>query len=111
MAKRPASGYASGGKRAHGPHRRARKRKGGDGEVRAAGGDTGHGGLFDLLPLSVHSPSTLSPLSFAPRSDLVRVFSEAAPNKVRTRSERETNQSIPRQEQDHNKNPQSQYQV
>ena len=37
--------------------------------------------------------STLRPLSFGPRSDLVRVLSEEAPNEVRTMSEQETNKS------------------
>ncbi|VTP89253.1 Uncharacterised protein [Sphingobacterium daejeonense] len=40
-----------------------------------------------LVPLLFHSQSTLSPLSFGPRSDLVRMYSEEAPNEVRTRSE------------------------
>gem|GEM_PF-5393003 len=93
MAKRPAPGYASGGKRAPGPHQRARKRKGGPGIEGWPVGTPATAAVLisvhspsTLSPLSVHSPSTLLPLSVLFRSHLVRTSFGCFPKKLRTRS-------------------------
>ena len=99
MAKRPAPGCASGGKRAPGRLRRARKRNGGPG---IEGWPVQTPATAGVL-ISVHSPSTLRPLSVLFRSHLVRTSFGCFPKKLRTRSVQGPNERRTRVYRERNK--------